>query len=89
MKNQIITKEQLTEFLLYTSPNGEIKVECFLYEENIWLTQKRMAKLFDVNVPAISKHLNNIFEEKELQKKATISILETVQNESGRNVKRD
>ena len=88
MKNQIITKEQLTEFLLYTSPNGEIKVECFLYEENIWLTQKRMAELFDVNVPAISKHLNNIFEEKELQKKATISILETVQNESGRNVKR-
>jgi len=54
---QLAVKDEMTEFLLYTSPNGEIKVEVFLHDENIWLTQKRMAELFDVNVPAISKHL--------------------------------
>ena len=44
--NKITIKNELTDFLLYTSPNGEIKVEAFLYNENIWLTQKRMAELF-------------------------------------------
>jgi len=52
-----------------------------LHNENLWLTQKKMAELFDVNIPAISKHLNNIYEEDELQKSSTVSILETVQNE--------
>ena len=75
------------------SPKGQVivyknKVEVRLEKETVWLTQKRMAELFDVNIPAISKHLNNIFEEGELQKEATVSILEIVQNESGRNVKR-
>lgn len=87
--NLIAIKDKITEFLLYTSPDGEIKVEVFLHNENIWLTQKRMAELFDVNVPAISKHLNNIYEEGELQKKATISIMETVQAEGDRKVKRN
>ena len=81
-------RDSLTEFLLYTAPNGDIKVEVFLYNENIWLPQKRIAELFGVNVPAISKHLNNIFTEQELVKEGTISILEIVQNESGRDVKR-
>ncbi len=81
-------RDSLTEFLLYTAPNGDIEVEVFLYNENIWLPQKRIAELFGVNVPAISKHLNNIFTEQELVKEGTISILEIVQNESGRDVKR-
>jgi hypothetical protein len=91
MKNEnksITAKDQMTEFLLYTAPSGEVKVEVFLHNENLWLTQKMMAELFAVNVPAISKHLNNIYEERELYKNATISILETVQNEGGRDVKR-
>ncbi|MCK5595271.1 virulence RhuM family protein, partial [bacterium] len=79
----------MAEFLLYTAPNGDIKVEVFLHNENIWLTQKKMAELFGVNIPAISKHLNNIFEEGELQKEATVSILEIVQDENGRSVKRN
>jgi len=87
--NLISLKDQLTEFLLYTSPDGKVKVEVFLHNENIWLTQKRMAELFDVNIPAISKHLNNIYEEGELQKNATISNLETVQIEGNREVKRN
>ena len=76
MKNKPITQDQLTEFLLYTTPDGDIKVEIFIKNETVWLTQKRMAELFDVGVPAISKHLNNIFEEKELDEKVVVSILE-------------
>ena len=72
---------ETNEILLYTTPNGDVKVEVFLHNENLWLTQKKMAELFDVNIPAISKHLNNIYEEDELQKSSTVSILETVQNE--------
>ena len=81
-------QDQTTEFLLYTAPNGAIKVEVLLSGETLWLTQKRMAELFGVGVPAISKHLENIYESNELERKATVSILETVQNEGGREVKR-
>ena len=82
-------ENKLTEFLLYKSPNWDIKVDVFLKDEDIRLSQKRMAELFDVNVPAISKHLQNIFDEDEIQKEATVSILEIVQNENWRNVKRN
>ena len=78
-----------TEFLLYKTPNGDIKVDVLLQNETIWMPQKKMAELFVVNVPAISKHLNNIYESGELQKNATISILETVQTEGKRDVRRD
>ena len=61
--------------MLYTAPNGAIKVEVLLSNETIWLTQKRMAELFGVGVSAISKHLKNIFESQELQEKVVISIL--------------
>lgn len=69
-------QDQTTEFLLYTDPNGDIRVEVLLSNETIWLTQKRMAELFGVGVPAISKHLKNIFESNELQEKLVVSILE-------------
>lgn len=81
-------QDQTTEFLLYTAPSGDIKVEVLLSNETIWLTQKRMAALFGVGVPAISKHLENIYDSNELQREATISILETVQQEGSREVKR-
>ena len=70
-------RDQATEFLLYTAPNGAIKVEVLLSGETLWLTQKRMAELFGVGVPAVSKHLKNIFESNELDQDAVISILET------------
>lgn len=70
-------KDELTEFLLYTSPNGKIKVEVILNEETVWLTQKAISALFGVQVPAISKHLKNIFESGELLENSVISILET------------
>lgn len=81
-------QDQATEFWLYTAPNGEVKVEALLNNETIWLTQKRMAELFGVGVPAISKHLENIFDSGELERQATISILETVQKEGSREVRR-
>ena len=69
-------QDETTEFLLYTTPNGEIKVEVLLSNETIWLTQERMAELFGVQRPAISKHLKNIFVSGELQEEVVSSILE-------------
>lgn len=68
----------MTDFLLYSAPEGNIKVEVILNDETVWLSQRAIAHLFGVQVPAISKHLKNIFESGELDKDSTISILETV-----------
>ena len=76
-KHPLTLRDQTTEFLLYTAPNGAVKVEVLLAGETLWLTQKRMAELFGVGVPAISKHLKNIFESNELDPDSVISILET------------
>lgn len=86
MKNNLPDKQ--SNFLLYTGNDGKVNIEVFLKDETVWLTQKAMAKLFCVNIPAISKHLSNIFENGELQKEVTLSILETVQIEGNRQVKR-
>ncbi len=82
-------KTSWRNFFLYTAPDGQVKVECILHDETIWLPQKRIAELFGVGVPAISKHLDNIFADGELQREATVSILETVQQEGTRQVKRN
>jgi len=67
-KNKQIAKQNsFTEFLLYTTPNGKVKVEIFLRDENIWLTQAKIAELFDIDRSVITKHLKNIFESSELQ----------------------
>ena len=87
-KHPLTLRDQTTEFLLYTSPNGAVKVEVLLAGETLWLTQKRMAELFGVGVPAVSKHLDNIYESGELQREATVSVLETVQQEGARQVTR-
>lgn len=85
---QLSIQDEQTDFLLYTAPEGKVKVEVILNEETVWLTQKAIAALFGVQVPAISKHLDNIYESGELTREATISILETVQIEGNREVKR-
>ena len=63
--------------LFYTTPQHQVKIDVRLQDETLWLTQKQMAELFGVNVPAISKHLKNIFESGELLPEATISKIET------------
>ena len=65
-----------TEIILYTSPEGEVKIDTVLQNETLWLTQKAMAELFGVQRPAISKHLQNIFASEELDEKVVRSILE-------------
>ena len=64
------------QFLLYNLPDEEGKVQVVIKDETIWCTQKAMAQLFGVGVPAISKHLKNIFEEEELQKEVVVSKME-------------
>ena len=82
-------KNEPVDFLIYTTPEGDVKIEAFLHNENIWLTQKRMAELFNVGIPAISKHLGNIYSEGELAENSTVSKMEIVQKEGNRNIKRD
>jgi len=68
------------QFLIYNSPQFNTKINVVVKDETIWLTQKAMAELFDVQVPAISKHLKNIFEEGELEENTTVSKMEIVVN---------
>lgn len=73
-------------FILYNAPSGDVTLKVLLQNETIWLTQKMMAELFDVGVPAINKHLTNIFESNELEENSVISILETTAAD-GKNYK--
>ena len=65
------------QFLLYTAPSGAVKVDVFIQQETVWLTQKALAELFGVKVPAVNKHLKNIFDSGELIENSVVSILET------------
>ena len=70
-------KNDLKKFILYTAPNGEIRIDVLLQDESVWLTQKTIAELFGVQVPAISKHFKNIFKEGELVESSVVSKKET------------
>ena len=80
--------ENKGEIIIYQTEDGLTKINVKMEDETVWLTQKQMAELFGVNVPAISKHIQNIFEEGELNKDSTVSKMEIVQMEGSRNVKR-
>lgn len=69
MKNEL-------QFLMYSTPENEVSVNAIIKDETIWLTQKSMADLFGVGIPAISKHLKNIFEEGELIEEVVVSKME-------------
>lgn len=77
------------QFILYNLPDNSGTVQAYVENETLWLTQKAMAQLFDVGVPAINKHLGNIYQEGELLPNATISKMEIVQQEGNRQVKRE
>ena len=79
---------QKGEIIIYTSEDGTISLDTKLENDTIWLTQKQMAELFNVKTPAINKHLNNIYNEGELDKISTVSILEIVQKEGNRDILR-
>lgn len=69
-----------TKLVIYKAPNGETRLDVTVHGDTIWLTQRQIAELFGTKVPAISKHLKNIFESGELERDATISKMETVVN---------
>jgi len=75
-----------SNFVIFQTTTGKINIDVYFQDETLWLTQKNMAELFEVNVPAISKHLKNIFETGELEENSVISILETTA-EDGKNYK--
>ncbi len=77
-----------SEFLLYTAPDGSIKVDVFFYDETVWLTLNRLASLFDTSKQNISYHLQNVYESGELKKEATVKEFLTVQREGDRDVNR-
>ena len=62
--------------IIYKNKEGEVVVDAIYKDETLWLSQKGMAKVFDVQVPAISKHLKNIFDEEELVRNSVISKME-------------
>lgn len=81
--------KESNQILFYTTPTKDVKIEVYFENESFWMSQKRMAELFGVGVPAITKHLKNIFESGELDEFSTISKKEIVQTEGKRNIKRE
>jgi hypothetical protein len=87
-EHSITPKNELSDFLFYKSPNGEVKVEVVLGDETVWLTQKLICKLFDISKATVSEHLTNIYSEGELDRAATVRKFRTVQLEGKRTVER-
>lgn len=80
--------DQQNNFLLYTAPSGEVRVQVYLQDESVWLTQKAMSLLFDTTTQNITIHLKNIFESGELDEMATCKEILQVQQEGDRQVSR-
>lgn len=80
---------ELSEFILYTAPSGEVKVEIYIQNETIWLTQQNIADLFGVAKSTISEHLSNVYDFGELDREATVRKFRTVQTEGEREVARN
>ena len=85
MKKNKLPDNQIT---FYESPDGSVNIEVLYAEENIWLTQKRMAELFDTTTQNITQHLKNIYSEKEVERERTCKDFLQVQNEGGRTIER-
>lgn len=77
------------DIILYTDPQGQVKVEVYYEEETFWLSQKRMAELFGKDVRTVNEHLKNIFETEELSPDSTIRKFRIVQTEGAREVSRE
>lgn len=88
MNKRDIVKQQ-SDFILYTSNDGDVNVEVFLNDETIWLTQKAIGKLFGKSKATISEHLKKIYAEGELQMDSTVRNFRTVQTEGSRQAERD
>ena len=76
------------QIAFYQTPDGSVNIEVLFAEENIWLTQKKMAELFGCSTDNISLHLKNIYKDGEIDQKSTSEEFSVVQNEGGRNIER-
>ena len=74
---QITNPQEIPNFVIFKIDNAKVNIDVFVKDETLWLTQKQIAQLFEVNVPAISKHLKNIFDTQELEENSVISKMET------------
>ncbi|MBN2642363.1 MAG: hypothetical protein JXR78_11980, partial [Victivallales bacterium] len=90
-KNDVTIRSSAAEYLTYVASTGDQpeSVEMRYEEENIWLTQKMLAVLYDVDVRTINYHIKKIFADSELQEEATIRKFRIVQNEGDREIVRD
>ena len=84
--SDVLKKNQNSEFILYTTEDGESRVECRFENETIWLSQVLLAELFDRDVRTINEHLKNIFQEEELNPEATIRKFRIVRQEVSSDV---
>ena len=91
MKNtpSLLPSDTLSEFLFYTTPNGNVKIEIYIQNETVWLTQQKLAELFGVDRSVITKHLKNIYQSNELNKASTCAKIAQVQKEGERQVTRE
>ena len=80
---------EISNFILYTTPNGDVQLDILLQDENLWLTQKGLAELFGVERSVITKHLKNIYDSGELAKVSTCAKFAQVQQEGNRTVRRE
>ena len=80
--------KEISNFLIYNTPNNEVRVDVYLEDETVWLTQKAMSELFGVVKSTISEHISNVYDSKELSKEATVRNFRTVQLEGERKVSR-
>ena len=80
---------EISNFILYTTPNGDVQLDILLQDENLWLTQKGFAELFGVERSVITKHLKNIYDSGELYKVSTCAKFAQVQQEGNRTVRRE
>ena len=86
MTKDLTIRNSTVEFLIFTSQAGEDSIEVKYTDQTVWLSQKMMAKLFDVTIPTINEHLKHIYQCKELDENSTIRKFRIVQNEVNRTV---
>jgi hypothetical protein len=88
-KDAVTIRSSAAEYLTYIAASGEQGIEIRYEDENVWLTQKMMAKLYDVELPTINEHIKTIFKDNELLENSTIRNFRIVQKEGNREVSRE
>ena len=87
--NKNVSPQDNNNIMFYTTPGGVVRIEVLFQEETFWLSQKKMADLFGVEINTINYHLKEIFKSKELEEPSTIRKIRIVQKEGGRNIARE